>query len=54
MVFEKKKSITDVETDTAAGKMEPLAVPHVLLWMTGQSHIPILPDEKRHFKIMSL
>ncbi|CAI5677234.1 unnamed protein product [Oreochromis niloticus] len=20
-------------------------------WMTGQSHVPILPDEKRHFKI---
>lgn len=24
---------------------------HVLQWMTRQSHIPFLPDEKRHFKI---
>lgn len=24
---------------------------HVLQWMTGQSHIPILPDKKRQFKI---
>ncbi|XP_039471891.1 G2/M phase-specific E3 ubiquitin-protein ligase-like [Oreochromis aureus] len=23
----------------------------ILKWMTGQSHVPILPDEKRHFKI---
>lgn len=28
-----------------------LKVHHVLKWMTGQSHIPLLPDEKRHFKI---
>lgn len=43
--------ITDVETDGVSGDTEALAVPHVLQWMTGQSHIPILSDEKRHFKI---
>ncbi|XP_051802261.1 uncharacterized protein LOC110964566 isoform X1 [Acanthochromis polyacanthus] len=41
----------DVETDSAECDKQPLTVPHVLQWMTGQSHIPILPDEKRHFKI---
>ncbi|XP_062374727.1 uncharacterized protein zgc:112970 [Sardina pilchardus] len=30
---------------------EVLTVEHVLKWITGQAHIPILPDEKRHFKI---
>lgn len=47
----KYTSIADGETDRAAGETEPLAVPHVLQWMTGQSHIPMLPDEERHFKI---
>ena len=44
-------SITGAETDSAAGDTGPLEVQHVLQWMTGQSHIPILPDEKRCFKI---
>ncbi|XP_062393652.1 G2/M phase-specific E3 ubiquitin-protein ligase-like isoform X2 [Sardina pilchardus] len=30
---------------------EVLTVEHVLKSITGQAHIPILPDEKRHFKI---
>lgn len=47
----KYTSITDGETERAAGDAEPVAVPHVLQWIMGQSHIPILPDEKRHFKI---
>lgn len=39
--------IIDVETDGASSDTERLAVPHVLQWMmTGQSHIPIPPDEK--------
>ncbi|CAI5678078.1 unnamed protein product [Oreochromis niloticus] len=37
--------------NTGGEKSESLAVQHVLQWMTGQSHVPILPDEKRHFKI---
>ncbi|KAJ8333429.1 hypothetical protein SKAU_G00414370 [Synaphobranchus kaupii] len=49
--FLQEIEMPDGETDNAAGDTEPLAVPHVLQWMTGQSHIPILPDEKRHFKI---
>uniref|UniRef100_A0A3P9CJG8 HECT domain-containing protein n=1 Tax=Maylandia zebra TaxID=106582 RepID=A0A3P9CJG8_9CICH len=45
-------NITDGNTGGAGGeKSESLAVHHVLQWMTGQSHVPILPDEKRHFKI---
>ncbi|XP_039599062.1 uncharacterized protein LOC120521729 [Polypterus senegalus] len=45
-------NITDGNTGGAGGeKSESLAVQHVLQWMTGQSHVPILPDEKRHFKI---
>uniref|UniRef100_A0A3P9B423 Uncharacterized LOC106674644 n=1 Tax=Maylandia zebra TaxID=106582 RepID=A0A3P9B423_9CICH len=40
------------EIEVSGGeKSESLAVHHVLQWMTGQSHVPILPDEKRHFKI---
>ncbi|CAI5646093.1 uncharacterized protein LOC100707485 isoform X2 [Oreochromis niloticus] len=43
---------SDGNTGGAGGeKSESLAVQHVLQWMTGQSHVPILPDEKRHFKI---
>ncbi|KAF1384032.1 hypothetical protein PFLUV_G00138020 [Perca fluviatilis] len=49
--FLQEVEMSDGETDSAAGDTEPLAVPHVLQWMTGQSHIPMLPDEKRHFKI---
>ncbi|XP_029979546.1 uncharacterized protein LOC115411511 isoform X2 [Sphaeramia orbicularis] len=49
--FLEELEMPDGETDSAADDTEPLAVPHVLQWMTGQSHIPILPDEKRHFKI---
>ncbi|KAK1894384.1 Dual specificity protein phosphatase 22 [Dissostichus eleginoides] len=49
--FLQEVEMSDGETDSAAGDKEPLAVPHVLQWMTGQAHIPILPDEKRHFKI---
>uniref|UniRef100_A0A3B3QCL9 HECT domain-containing protein n=1 Tax=Paramormyrops kingsleyae TaxID=1676925 RepID=A0A3B3QCL9_9TELE len=33
-------------------KSQSLEVQHVLQWMTGQGHIPILPDEKRNFKII--
>lgn len=43
--------MTDSEGDSAGEDMGFLKVHHVLKWMTGQSHIPILPDEKRHFKI---
>uniref|UniRef100_A0A673HNT1 Uncharacterized protein n=1 Tax=Sinocyclocheilus rhinocerous TaxID=307959 RepID=A0A673HNT1_9TELE len=39
------------EGDTVLGGAQPLSVQQVLQWMTGQSHIPILPDEKRQFKI---
>ncbi|XP_029981811.1 uncharacterized protein LOC115413216 [Sphaeramia orbicularis] len=49
--FLEELEMPDGETDSAADDTEPLAVPHVLQWMTGQSHIPILPGEKRHFKI---
>ncbi|CAI5665441.1 unnamed protein product [Oreochromis niloticus] len=43
---------SDGNTGGAGGeKSESLAVQHVLQWMTGQPHVPILPDEKRHFKI---
>uniref|UniRef100_A0A3B3CM35 HECT domain-containing protein n=1 Tax=Oryzias melastigma TaxID=30732 RepID=A0A3B3CM35_ORYME len=31
---------------------EAVGIKDVLQWLTGQSHIPILPDEKRHFKII--
>uniref|UniRef100_A0A672GLR6 HECT domain-containing protein n=1 Tax=Salarias fasciatus TaxID=181472 RepID=A0A672GLR6_SALFA len=34
-----------------SGDPELLELHHVLQWMTGQSHVPILPDEKRYFKI---
>uniref|UniRef100_A0A669EVG2 Uncharacterized protein n=1 Tax=Oreochromis niloticus TaxID=8128 RepID=A0A669EVG2_ORENI len=45
-------NITDGNKGGAGGeKSESLAVQPVLQWMTGQSHVPILPDEKRHFKI---
>lgn len=43
--------ITDGEGQSAGEEVDSLKVHHVLQWMTGQSHIPILPDEKRHFKI---
>ncbi|XP_057698303.1 uncharacterized protein LOC130919527 isoform X2 [Corythoichthys intestinalis] len=49
--FLEELEMPDGETDSAAGDTEPLTVPHVLQWMTGQSHIPVLPDERRHFKI---
>uniref|UniRef100_G3PMI2 HECT domain-containing protein n=1 Tax=Gasterosteus aculeatus aculeatus TaxID=481459 RepID=G3PMI2_GASAC len=39
------------EVEMSDGETDRAAVPHVLQWMTGQSHIPMLPDEKRHFKI---
>uniref|UniRef100_A0A3P8SBH1 HECT domain-containing protein n=1 Tax=Amphiprion percula TaxID=161767 RepID=A0A3P8SBH1_AMPPE len=38
-------------SNAAAEESHSLGVQHVLQWLTGQSHIPILPDEKRHFKI---
>ncbi|XP_073700515.1 G2/M phase-specific E3 ubiquitin-protein ligase-like [Garra rufa] len=41
----------EVAGDGVLGETRPLSVPMVLQWMTGQSHIPILPDEKRRFKI---
>ncbi|XP_016428414.1 uncharacterized protein LOC107755961 [Sinocyclocheilus rhinocerous] len=44
-------SNADEEGDTVLGGAQPLSVQQVLQWMTGQSHIPILPDEKRQFKI---
>ncbi|XP_041834217.1 G2/M phase-specific E3 ubiquitin-protein ligase-like [Melanotaenia boesemani] len=43
--------IRDGEGESAGEEVDSLKVHHVLQWMTGQSHIPILPDEKRHFKI---
>ncbi|KAK5865336.1 hypothetical protein PBY51_016510 [Eleginops maclovinus] len=49
--FLQEIEMSDGEPDSAADDKEPLAVAHVLQWMTGQAHIPILPDEKRQFKI---
>lgn len=45
-------SIADEEDDPVLGSAQPLSVQKVLQWMTGQSHVPILPDEKRRFKII--
>uniref|UniRef100_A0A3P8TZQ6 HECT domain-containing protein n=1 Tax=Amphiprion percula TaxID=161767 RepID=A0A3P8TZQ6_AMPPE len=39
------------ELEISVEESHSLGVQHVLQWLTGQSHIPILPDEKRHFKI---
>ncbi|RXN35693.1 G2 M phase-specific E3 ubiquitin- ligase-like isoform X1 [Labeo rohita] len=50
-VAERDASIADEEGDGVLGETRPLSVPMVLQWMTGQSHIPILPDERRRFKI---
>lgn len=49
-LFEVDAPIAD-DGDTVLGDTQPLSVQKVLQWMTGQSHIPILPDEKRRFKI---
>ncbi|XP_057677461.1 uncharacterized protein LOC130906825 [Corythoichthys intestinalis] len=49
--FLEELEMPDGQTDSAAADTEHLTVPHVLQWMTGQSHIPVLPDERRHFKI---
>ncbi|KAM9480946.1 G2/M phase-specific E3 ubiquitin-protein ligase [Clarias gariepinus] len=44
--------IPDGERDSATGvESEPLEVQNVLQWITGQSHMPILPNEKNNFKI---
>ncbi|KAF6721773.1 G2/M phase-specific E3 ubiquitin-protein ligase, partial [Oryzias melastigma] len=46
------------ETETSGVRIDPgneaeaVGIKDVLQWLTGQSHIPILPDEKRHFKII--
>uniref|UniRef100_A0A3Q2PIP7 Uncharacterized protein n=1 Tax=Fundulus heteroclitus TaxID=8078 RepID=A0A3Q2PIP7_FUNHE len=41
-----------MDTAGALGEVsEFLAVQHVLQWMTGQAHTPILPSEKQDFKI---
>ncbi|XP_073730786.1 G2/M phase-specific E3 ubiquitin-protein ligase-like [Misgurnus anguillicaudatus] len=42
---------TIAEAESNPGDGEPLSLQTVLQWITGQCHIPILPDEKRQFKI---
>uniref|UniRef100_A0AAQ5Y463 HECT domain-containing protein n=1 Tax=Amphiprion ocellaris TaxID=80972 RepID=A0AAQ5Y463_AMPOC len=50
--FCQELEISGEEEDSAAvEESHSIGVQHVLQWLTGQSHIPILPDEKRHFKI---
>nr|XP_023681181.1 uncharacterized protein LOC111850974 isoform X2 [Paramormyrops kingsleyae] len=57
-----KEDVADLESSLLISRMgrlimqlvksQSLEVQHVLQWMTGQGHIPILPDEKRNFKII--
>ncbi|MEQ2297234.1 hypothetical protein AMECASPLE_032715 [Ameca splendens] len=50
--FLEELEISDGEMASATAEVsESLAVEDVLQWMTGQAHIPILPNEKQHFKI---
>ncbi|MEQ2253612.1 hypothetical protein ILYODFUR_033977 [Ilyodon furcidens] len=49
--FLEEVKISDGETASATAEVsESLAVEDVLQWMTGQAHIPILPNEKQHSK----
>uniref|UniRef100_A0A3P9J2K7 HECT domain-containing protein n=1 Tax=Oryzias latipes TaxID=8090 RepID=A0A3P9J2K7_ORYLA len=39
------------EIEISGKEPEALGIQEVLQWLTGQSHVPILPNEKRNFKI---
>ncbi|MED6291651.1 hypothetical protein CHARACLAT_025749 [Characodon lateralis] len=51
--FLKEVEISGRETASATSEVfESLAVQHVLQLMTGQAHIPILPNEKQHVLLL--